>query len=148
MGIKRDTLENGNVLRFLVDRFNKDQTDENFISVFRCLRDSFIWIPCNLEMSDADMEMFTNVLAENGLKLEAKPSSVDKEFKLDKNSLVYELKLQYEREKGAVGDKLETYIADNLSLGSSKDKVKQVDVSGLSNELVNMRKMAKGQQRA
>lgn len=94
------------------------------------------------------LEMFTNVLAENGLKLEANHnSSVDKEFKLDKNSLVYELKLQYEREKGAVGDKLETYMVDNLSFGSSKDKVRQVDVSGLSNELINMRKMVKGQQR-
>lgn len=68
MGIKREALENGNVLRFLVDRFNKDQTDENFISVFRCLRDSFIWIPCNLEMSDADMEMFTNVSAGDVVK--------------------------------------------------------------------------------
>ena len=61
MGVTHETLANGNVLRFLVDRFNKDQTDVNFVSVLRCLRDSFIWIPCSVEMSDADAERFSNV---------------------------------------------------------------------------------------
>lgn len=61
MGVTHETLANGNVLRFLVDRFNKDQTDVNFVSVLRCLRDSFIWIPCSLELSDEDAEKFSNV---------------------------------------------------------------------------------------
>lgn len=59
MGISRETLASGNVLRYLVKLFNDNGTEENFISVLRCLRDSKVWVPCSMKMSDADSQKFS-----------------------------------------------------------------------------------------
>lgn len=58
MGIKIEILENGNVLRALVEQFNNEKTEQHFVAVLRCLRDSFVWIPCNVKMSNADEKKF------------------------------------------------------------------------------------------
>lgn len=60
MGVKREVLENGNVLRALIVRFLNEESRENLIPVLSCLRDSFVWIPGHLIMSDEDMEKFAN----------------------------------------------------------------------------------------
>ena len=60
MGVKRETLEGGNVLRALVAQFNNDRTEQNLFALLRCLRDSFIWIPCNAVISNEDAEQFLN----------------------------------------------------------------------------------------
>ena len=54
------TLENGNVLRMLVAQFVNKPCKQYYIPVLRCLRDSFIMIPGNVEISDADMNAFLN----------------------------------------------------------------------------------------
>ena len=68
MNVTREDLEGGKILRFLVERFDNDRTEANFISVFRCLRDSFVWIPCRIEMSEEDKEMFSKVTAGDVVK--------------------------------------------------------------------------------
>ena len=60
MGVKRETLEGGNVLRALVAQFNNDRTEQNLFALLCCLRDSFIWIPCNAVISNEDAEQFPN----------------------------------------------------------------------------------------
>ncbi len=60
MGVKRETLKSGRVLKTLIERFEKDRTKENLIPVLHCLRDSFVWIPGTLRMSDTDAEKFKN----------------------------------------------------------------------------------------
>ena len=54
------TLENGNVLRMLVEQFDNAPTEQHYIAVLRCLRDSFIWIPGNIKISDADENFLKN----------------------------------------------------------------------------------------
>ncbi len=76
MGVKRETLEGGKVLRVLVEQFKNDRTEQNFFGLLRCLRDSFVWIPCNAVVSEDDMEQFLNakkgdvVQSMNDIKLE------------------------------------------------------------------------------
>ncbi len=58
---KYKDLKDGKVLQFLIYRFNKDRTAENFSSVIRCFRDSYVWIPCTLSfISDEDIKKFSN----------------------------------------------------------------------------------------
>ncbi len=47
MGVKRETLAHGDVLRQLVANCCSNNTQENLRGVLRCLRDSYVWIPCN-----------------------------------------------------------------------------------------------------
>lgn len=60
MGVKIETLENGNVLRALVAQFKNERTEQHFVAVLRCLRDSYIWIPCNVKMSNTDEKKFAH----------------------------------------------------------------------------------------
>ena len=60
MGVKREVLENGNVLKALIIRFMNEQTRESLMPVLSCLRDSFVWIPGQIIMSEEDMEKFAN----------------------------------------------------------------------------------------
>ena len=47
MAVKRDDLRNGELLRALVANCFKENTQENVHGVLRCLRDSYVWVPCN-----------------------------------------------------------------------------------------------------
>jgi len=60
MSIKRETLKNGMVLKALIERFGNDRTKQNLIPVLHCLRDSFVWIPGTMRVSDTDAEKFLN----------------------------------------------------------------------------------------
>ena len=60
MGVKREALENGNVLKALIMRYLNDQKEENLFPVLGCLRDSFVWIPGRMIMSEVDMQKFAN----------------------------------------------------------------------------------------
>lgn len=126
-------------------KLKNEEVRANFIDYMRGKRQQ----ACLSMLRPEVLEMFTGILAESGLKLQATAGSVDKEFKLDKDSLVYDLKLQYEKEKGAVGKKLESYnINDKKSKDSGAKTIKEVDVSGLSQELINMHRAVSTRQRA
>ena len=60
MGVKRETLESGNVLKALIEQYLDDQKEENLFPVLGCLRDSFVWIPGRMILSEADMAKFAN----------------------------------------------------------------------------------------
>ena len=60
MGVNRETLANGNVLKALIVRYMNEKSERNYFAVLSCLRDSFIWIPGTVKMSDEDMEKFKN----------------------------------------------------------------------------------------
>ena len=60
MGVKRETLENGNVLKALILRYLNDWKEENLFPVLGCLRDSFVWIPGRMIMSEMDLQKFAN----------------------------------------------------------------------------------------
>ena len=60
MGVKRETLKNGIVLKSLIEQFENERTEQHLFAVLQCLRDSYIWIPGTLQMSDVDAEKFIN----------------------------------------------------------------------------------------
>ena len=59
--ITAEMLEDGAVLKEAIKTFNDDRTEPNFIEVLQLLRDSYVWIPCNAVMSEADQQNIKNV---------------------------------------------------------------------------------------
>jgi hypothetical protein len=51
-----ETLENGRVLQMLVEQLNNTPCEEHYVAVLRCLRDSIIWIPGEIQISPVDAE--------------------------------------------------------------------------------------------
>lgn len=51
--IEKD-LEDGSMLETAVSKFNAERSEDNFFDILEILRDSWIWVPCNAIMSDAD----------------------------------------------------------------------------------------------
>ena len=58
--MKAETLESGNVLAYLLQNFAENSTEDNFFGILRCLRDSFVSVPCSLRISDEDVEQFAH----------------------------------------------------------------------------------------
>ena len=55
--ITAELLEDGSFLKKATEICNRNQTKLNLIKLCRILRDSWIWVPCNAIMSDADYEV-------------------------------------------------------------------------------------------
>lgn len=55
MGVRRETLENGKVLRELIRMF-LEEGDQHLTAAFWCLRDSFVFVPGQIVMSDKNIE--------------------------------------------------------------------------------------------
>ena len=60
--ITPELLEGGAFLKRATEICNRNRTQLNLIKLARILRDSWVWIPCNVVMSDADNEAFANML--------------------------------------------------------------------------------------
>lgn len=77
--ITPELLEGGAFLKRATAICNRNRTQLNLIRLIKILRDSWVWIPCKVIMSDADDEAFKKLLteAEQGDGLE---SIVGKEF--------------------------------------------------------------------
>lgn len=52
--ITEKDLEDGSMLETAVTRFNAERNEANFLDILEILRDSWVWVPCNAVMSDAD----------------------------------------------------------------------------------------------
>lgn len=52
--ITEKDLEDGSILEAAVSKFNAERNEENLIDILEILRDSWVWIPCNAVISDAD----------------------------------------------------------------------------------------------
>lgn len=61
-----EDLEDGTLLKEAVSIFNKERTEAHFIDILEFLRDSYVWIPCNAVMSEADMARFEQVVKDAG----------------------------------------------------------------------------------
>ena len=55
--VDKETLKDGKVLRALRDRFLENTTLENLSSLFKCLIDSDLYVPMNLNIMDEDIEI-------------------------------------------------------------------------------------------
>ena len=55
-GVAPETLENGRVLQMLVEQLENSPCEKHYVAVLRCLRDSFIWIPGEIQVSPEDIE--------------------------------------------------------------------------------------------
>lgn len=62
--ITAELLEDGSYLKRATEICNRNRTQLNLIKLARILRDSWVWIPCNAIMSDADYEAFSKVVKE------------------------------------------------------------------------------------
>ena len=62
--ITPELLEGGSFLKRAIAIFNRNRTERNLILLARILRDSWVWIPCNAVMSDADYNAWSKVVLE------------------------------------------------------------------------------------
>lgn len=62
--ITEELLKGGEFLKRAISICNRNRTQLNMIKLLRILRDSLVWIPCNVIMSDADNAAMEKMLAE------------------------------------------------------------------------------------
>ena len=60
--ITAELLEDGSFLKRATEICNRNRTQLNMIKLLRILRDSWVWIPCNAIMSDADYNAFEKMV--------------------------------------------------------------------------------------
>lgn len=66
-----EDLEDGTLLKEAVAVFNKERIEDHFLDVLEFLRDSYVWIPYNAVMSEADMARFEQAMKDAGDDLSA-----------------------------------------------------------------------------
>lgn len=54
--LSREKLADGNILLFLKERFQDDMSEENLMELLQTLRDSVLYVPMQVLMSEADAE--------------------------------------------------------------------------------------------
>ena len=64
--LKAEDLEGGTLLKEAVAIFNKERNEEHFIDVLEFLRDSYVWIPCDAVMSEADSARLEQAMKDAG----------------------------------------------------------------------------------
>lgn len=62
--ITAEDLEDGTMLEAAIHAFHDERSEEHFLDILEILRDSYVWIPCNAVISEADQERFMAMLAE------------------------------------------------------------------------------------
>lgn len=65
--LKREDLENGEMLREAILRFSNERNEDNFFDVLELLRDSIVCVPCSAILSDQDQKAMEQLIkdAEN-----------------------------------------------------------------------------------
>ncbi|MBP5604532.1 MAG: SseB family protein [Ruminiclostridium sp.] len=64
--ITAELLEDGSYLKRAIEICNRNRTKVNILKLFKILRDSWVWTPCNAVLSDADHEAWSKVVLEAG----------------------------------------------------------------------------------
>ena len=64
--ITAEDLEDGSMLEAAVAKFNAERNEPNFLDILEILRDSYVWVPCNAIMSDADNARFQEMIKSAG----------------------------------------------------------------------------------
>ena len=60
--ITEELLEDGSFLKKAIEICNRNRTQINLIKLARILRDSYVWVPCNMIMSDEDYETWSKAV--------------------------------------------------------------------------------------
>lgn len=69
--ITAEDLADGTMLKAAVSAFNAERNEPNFFEVLETLRDSYVWIPCNAVLGEADMAAMQKAIEESGDDLSA-----------------------------------------------------------------------------
>ena len=56
--LTRADLEDGSMLKNAIHAFNEERNQQNILDVLELLRDSVVWVPCNVIMGEADQKFF------------------------------------------------------------------------------------------
>lgn len=80
--LSAEELEDGTLLKKAISVFNKERTEGHFIEILELLRDSFVWVPCNAVIGDADKAELEKAVQEAGDDLS---SMVGKTFSSKEN---------------------------------------------------------------
>ena len=62
--ITAEDLEDGTMLEAVIHTFIEEPTEDHLLNIMEILRDSYVWIPCNAVMSDADQARLLAMLEE------------------------------------------------------------------------------------
>ena len=62
--ITPELLEDGSYLKNAISICNNNRNEHNLFALLRILRDSYVWIPCNAVLSDADYETLKKMTEE------------------------------------------------------------------------------------
>ena len=62
--ITAEDLEDGTMLEAAIHTFNEERTEDHWLDIMEILRDSYVWIPCNAVMGDADQARLVAMLEE------------------------------------------------------------------------------------
>ena len=54
-------LEDGSLLEAAVTAFNSERAEEHLINILEILRDSYVWIPCSVVMSEKDQNRLDDI---------------------------------------------------------------------------------------
>ena len=62
--ITAEDLEDGTMLEAAIHTFNEERAEDHWLDIMEILRDSYVWIPCNAVMGDADQARLFAMLEE------------------------------------------------------------------------------------
>ena len=135
--IKREQLEGGKILKALIDRFHSEQTQQNAFAVMHCLRDSYITIPCTIQMSERDQAKFLNVQAGDEVTTEDDVRYIPDTLNngIDNFFPVF----SSEEEMGEYGEnfsKIEHHFLGALSLAKANENVKGIVVNAFTQQFI------------
>ena len=64
--LKPEDLADGSMLREAIRAFHAEGTKEAFFEILETLRDSWLWVPCNAVLSEADQKAFAEMMDKAG----------------------------------------------------------------------------------
>ena len=148
--ISAELLEDGALLKRVVDICSRNRTQLNVIKLMRILRDSFVWVPCNAVFSDADNENVMNMVkvveqGEGLESLEGKEFSTKDEVRMIPDILQNGDEFFFPvfttaEEMGEYGDnfsKMERHFMETINLACNNNKkVSGIVINAFSNPFV------------
>lgn len=64
--LKVEDLEDGSLLEEAVRLFHENRTEDTFFEVIQLLRDSYVWIPCSMVLSERDQKKWEEIIQNAG----------------------------------------------------------------------------------
>ena len=135
--VKRETLDGGAVLNGLIAQFHNEQSEQNALAVLRCLRDSYIIIPCRMEMSERDQAKFLNSKPGDEVTTEDDVRYIPDTLSNGENE--YFPVFSNEEAMGEYGEqfcKIEQHFFDAMALAKSNEKLKGIVVNAFTQQFI------------